>query len=364
MRYFRQQKIYLVYLCLVLFLTACQGSDLGNWVEQAIAPEVITPAPTFPASIDPKPVVLPANFPPNLPQPSGGSLIAVYQDNVSSWRVDRSPEVALTEYRQLLQAQNWQILQQSNQLVTATTQDLFVIAAIDSNSIEPKPQLIISYFPYRPTAESIIPPVPPAPEETVILGYVEDLQKIPSLGISPDLDLASPVTRREYVRWLVRSNNYLFGKRPSRQIRLAKVTEAPIFADVPENDPDFPEIQGLVNSGFLARSAQFRPDQPLTREEMVHLKIPFDLGQLPPPIEFNQLQARWRFQDTDKISAYAQRAIGADAQLGDSANIRRSFGFTSLFQPQRPVSRLEALASLWYFGTPTDGISARSATKS
>jgi hypothetical protein len=342
-----QGKIYLVWLvALMLCVTGCQGSDLGNWMEQAIAPDIATIVAT-PAPMQ-TPLV-PPNFPANLPQPTNGKLIAVHADNVLSWQMDRSPEAVLTEYAQLLQAQNWQIGQRSPQFVTAQTKDLWVIASV--HSIEQKSQLLISYFPYKQDKPTPATPVP---------SYVQDLQKITALDMAPDLDLAEPIKRREYARWLVRTNNYLFQNRPSRQVRLAPVKELPTFADVPPTDPDFPEIQGLANGGFVARNPLFRPEDPLTREEMVQMKIPFDLGQLPPPIEPKQLEERWRFQDTKQISAYAQRAIAADALLGDSSNIRRSFGFTSLLQPQRPVSRKEALASLWYFGTPTDGISARS----
>jgi hypothetical protein len=45
------------------------------------------------------------------------------------------------------------------------------------------------------------------------------------------------------------------------------------------------------------------------------------------------------------------------------ANIRRVFGFTTLFQPKKSVTRAEAAASLWYFGVQDQGLSAKDAVQ-
>ena len=49
--------------------------------------------------------------------------------------------------------------------------------------------------------------------------------------------------------------------------------------------------------------------------------------------------------------------------MGDKSNVRRVFGYTTLFQPKKPVTRGEAAATLWYFGTEGEGISAVEAGK-
>ena len=54
----------------------------------------------------------------------------------------------------------------------------------------------------------------------------------------------------------------------------------------------------------------------------------------------------------------------ADFQNGDLSNIRRIFGYTTLFQPKKPVTRAEAAASLWYFGFQGDGITAQEVLES
>ena len=65
-----------------------------------------------------------------------------------------------------------------------------------------------------------------------------------------------------------------------------------------------------------------------------------------------------------RFDSLAVRALYADFQNGDRANVRRMFGYTALFQPLKPVTRAEAAASLWYFGFQGDGITAKEVLKS
>ena len=173
------------------------------------------------------------------------------------------------------------------------------------------------------------------------------------------------ITRREYVRWLVAANNRIYANKPGLQIRLAATTDQPAFQDVPKTDPDFPAIQALADAGLIpsplsgdATTVQFRPDAPLTRENLIFWKVPLDTRQVLPASTIETVQQTWGFQDTAKIDPKALRAVLADFQNGDRANIRRVFGYTTLFQPKKSVTRAEAAAALWYFGSQTEGISA------
>ncbi|NEP76930.1 MAG: S-layer homology domain-containing protein, partial [Okeania sp. SIO3B3] len=58
----------------------------------------------------------------------------------------------------------------------------------------------------------------------------------------------------------------------------------------------------------------------------------------------------------------ALRAVLADAE-NNFSNIRRVFGYTRLFRPDKTVSRAEAAAVLWYFGDQKEGISAQMALR-
>jgi hypothetical protein len=107
--------------------------------------------------------------------------------------------------------------------------------------------------------------------------------------------------------------------------------------------------------------ATFNPDAPVTREQLILWKIPLDTRQALPTTSIEAVQQTWGFQDAARIDPLALRAVATDFQNGSLANIRRVFGFTTLLQPQRPVTRAEAIATLWYFGAQGRGISAKDA---
>ncbi len=170
------------------------------------------------------------------------------------------------------------------------------------------------------------------------------------------------VTRRQYARWLATANNLVYGDRPSLKLRLAASTSEPAFRDVSATDPDFAVIQGLAEAGILPsnlsgaqQQISFKPNAPLTREELLLWKLPLDVRGALPPSNLEAVKEAWGFQDASKISTPAQRAVLADYQNGDQAVVRRVFGYTTLFQPNKPVTRAEAAAALAYFGSQ-DGV--------
>ncbi|NQE33024.1 S-layer homology domain-containing protein [Microcoleus asticus] len=209
--------------------------------------------------------------------------------------------------------------------------------------------------------------------------YVADLTQLEVLKVrsteSANFETASTlpkpnkiVTRRDYARWLVAANNQIYATRQAKQIRLAVDSSEPAFSDVPKTDPDFSAIQGLAEAGVIPSSlsgetkdVKFRPDAPLTRETMILWKVPLDTRQVLPTANIEGVKEKWGFQDASKIDSQASRAVLADFNNGDLANIRRVFGFTTLFQPKKSVTRAEAAASLWYFGVQDQGLSAKDA---
>lgn len=176
------------------------------------------------------------------------------------------------------------------------------------------------------------------------------------------------ITRREFARWLVAANNQIYAHRPGQQIRLASDTSQPAFQDVPRTHPDFPSIQALAEAGLIpspltgdSTAVLFRPDAPLTRENLMLWKVPLDTRQALPTASLDAVQQTWGFQDAAKIEPRALRAILADFQNSEQSNIRRVFGYTTLFQPKKPVTRAEAAVTLWYFGSQGEGLSAKEA---
>ncbi len=189
-------------------------------------------------------------------------------------------------------------------------------------------------------------------------------------AITKSFEPSRNVTRREYARWLVAANNAMYANNPAKQIRLASASTQSTFSDVSNTDVDFPVIQGLAEAGLIpsplsgdSTAVLFQPDAPLTREQLILWKIPLDTRQALPAANLEAVKETWGFQDTGKIDPKALRAVLADFQNGEQSNIRRVFGFTTLFQPKRPVSRAEAAAALAYFGTQGEGISAAEALK-
>jgi hypothetical protein len=174
-----------------------------------------------------------------------------------------------------------------------------------------------------------------------------------------------PIRRRDFARWLLAANNQLFGDRPGQRLRLGSADQ-PAFQDVPLSDPDFAIIQGLAEAGIIASplsgqatQVNFRPDAPLTRETVLRWKVPLDYRQPLPVASVAAVEETWGFQDATQIDPDSLPAVLADYQNGDASNIRRAFGYTTLLQPKRLVTRAEAAAIVWYFGYQGDGRSAR-----
>ena len=174
------------------------------------------------------------------------------------------------------------------------------------------------------------------------------------------------MTRGEYARWLIAANNRYYADNPGKKIYLATKTSQPAFNDINPKHPDFAAIQSLAEAGLIpsrltedSTNLLFRPDAPLTRADLVTWKVPLDTRKSLPKASIQAIEESWGFQDVADIDSSATRALYDDFQNGDRSNVRRIFGYTTLFQPKKPVTRAEAAASLWYFGFQGDGITAK-----
>ncbi len=218
-----------------------------------------------------------------------------------------------------------------------------------------------------------------APEDLRV--YIEDLAALGILSASGDepnrsgetranqsrtaFNPNAPIRRREYAQWLLMANNVFYGDRPSRKIRPAPSSTTPVFQDVSQSARGYDAIQGLAEAGLIpstlsgeSTATSFRPDASLTRETLIAWKVPLDRRGSLPTATVEAIKETWGFQDAASIAPIALQAVLADYQNGDNANILRAFGYTTLFQPQKAVTRAEAAAVLWHFGYQGDGISA------
>jgi hypothetical protein len=182
----------------------------------------------------------------------------------------------------------------------------------------------------------------------------------PNMPVGQSFEPNRSISRRLFARWLLAVNNALYADTPARQVRLGNGPS--VFVDVSMTDADGPTIQGLAEAGVIPSALttdspmrRFEPDRLLSREDLLLWKVPLDSRQGLPKADLAMVKEVWGFEDGAKISPRALRAVLADYQNGDQSVIRRVFGFTTLLQPRKPVSRAEAALALAYFGAQDQG---------
>ncbi|CAM0878445.1 unnamed protein product [Alopecurus aequalis] len=181
--------------------------------------------------------------------------------------------------------------------------------------------------------------------------------------IEPGAQSGDLCTRREYARWLVVASNCLSRNTYSKvcpAMYIENVSEL-AFDDVTTEDPDFPFIQGLAEAGLisskLSRSDMnisenvqnshyfFSPESPLSRRDLVSWKMALDKRQLP-EVDKTSLYKTSGYIDIDNIDSAAWPALAADLGAGDQSITALAFGFTRLFQPNKPVTKGQAALAL------------------
>ncbi|MEA5566437.1 S-layer homology domain-containing protein [Anabaena sp. UHCC 0399] len=426
----KRPAIFFSLAVLLTSLTACTNAPTAKNLEQSLAadprlkknPVVLgqSPADKSASGQNEPSVQLPADFPKDIPIYPNAKLEEITPVSSTDKRVltrwlSSDPSNIITSfYRNQFQSNDWQILQQPTDDVEGSFEvrrnDLLVKVSIQPQSVtNPAPNqpqtstlLKIEYVPNdkATSATNNIPPAQatqsPGTSETLtaqefsdlnkvsqpIKQYIQDLaelgvfsadssnNKTNSTTTTNEFEASKIITRREYARWLMTTNNAMYANNPAKQIRPASESVQPTFSDVSPQDLDFPAIQGLAEAGLIpsplsgdSTAVLFRPDAPLTREQLVLWKVPLDTRQALPNANLEAVKETWGFQDVGKIDPKSLRAVLADFQNGEQSNIRRVFGYTTLFQPKKPVTRAEAAAALWYFGTQGEGISATEALK-
>ncbi|CAJ2666758.1 unnamed protein product [Trifolium pratense] len=181
--------------------------------------------------------------------------------------------------------------------------------------------------------------------------------------IEPDVQPGDLCTRREYARWLVSASGALSRNTVSKvypAMYIDNVTEL-AFDDITAEDPDFSSIQGLAEAGLIESRLSrrdvelsagednspffFSPDSPLSRQDLVSWKMTLEKRQLP-EADRKILHQVSGFIDTDKIHPNACPALVADLSSGEQGIIALAFGYTRLFQPDKPVTKAQAAIAL------------------
>ncbi|KAI8564829.1 hypothetical protein RHMOL_Rhmol03G0212700 [Rhododendron molle] len=180
--------------------------------------------------------------------------------------------------------------------------------------------------------------------------------------IEPEVQPGDLCTRREYARWLVSASSTLSRNTVSKvypAMYIENVTEL-AFDDITPEDPDFPSIQGLAEAGLISSklsrrdmsssdedqsSLCFSPESILSRQDLVSWKMALEKRKLPDADKkiLHQLSG---FIDIDKINPDACPALVADLSAGENGIIALAFGYTRLFQPDKPVTNAQAAIAL------------------
>ncbi|XP_027103769.2 uncharacterized protein [Coffea arabica] len=181
--------------------------------------------------------------------------------------------------------------------------------------------------------------------------------------IEADVQPGDLCTRREYARWLLSASSALSRSTVSKvypAMYIENVTEL-AFDDITAEDPDFQSIQGLAEAGLISsklsrRDMQssldddpqpifFSPESPLTRQDLVSWRMALEKKQLP-VVDKKTVQQLSGFIDIDKINPDAWPAVVADLAAGEHGIMALSFGYTRLFQPDKPVTKAQAAIAL------------------
>ncbi|WP_224410532.1 S-layer homology domain-containing protein [Oscillatoria salina] len=381
-------------------LSSCSGGDAEKWF--AADPQLKENQPVIASSPETdrptqSTTKLPDDFPQQIPlYPQAKILNVKSEDTLGKVQIlwaSAAPSNEIEQfYQEQFQSDNWEIVQEftaannsDEKTAIARQGELQVKVAVASPTSESSSEaegattFALEYQQGTNVATAETENPEPEAENTTTESEFTDLEQIPEITQKYIQDLANlgvfdldgnfepnkTITRREYVEWLVKANNLFYQNNPGKQVRLSSTVNQPAFADVPTSDPGFPEIQGLAEAGIIPSrltgdgvAVQFRPNAPLTREALIAWKVPLDSRSGLPTASIEAIEKTWGFQDAAKIDPKVQRSLLADFQNGEQANVRRVFGYTTLFQPQKPVTRAEAATALWYFGYQGEGISA------
>ena len=375
---------YFILSLLFPFITACSNID-GLEDRFSPNPELTDKQ----ENITPSALEIPQDFPKIIPQ-YGNSQLQEISDNLSDkqglirWSSSDSLEQINKFYQEQFKSNTWEITQPFNNednTLIAEKEGLEVklsfLAANNGNT-----DYTINYQSLN-ASNSSTTEEPVTSSQTKnndskninnipqsLTSYVKDISQLGTINFNNSenktIDGNTIINRRTYARWLVETYNKFHENNSAKQLRLGVNTSQPAFSDVSTNDPDFAIIQGLAEAGIIpsrltgnSSASLFRPDTPLNREDLLTWKVPLDTGKGLPKASLDNIKETWGFQDTTQIDTKAIRALYADFQNGEQSNVRRIFGYTTLFQPKKGVTLAEAAASLWYFGYQGDGLSAQ-----
>lgn len=343
----------------LLFLLGCSGNE--NLASRFAPDASLSPNDTTAVEGADTTITLP--YPVTVPIYDNAEIIKTAEKEVF-WTSSDPINVILDYYKRELEQKQWQVAVTENNLLTATNVEenfnLTMTFSVQGNQTE-----------YKMLGAEITPTATEETSETskttlnVEINPENPLAILQQKGIveSSALQPQEIITRREFARWLFKTNNRLYADTVGNVIKEAGANSQSVFSDINNDDPDFGIIQGLAEAGIIpssltkdASASNFQPSAPLTRGDLLNWKIPLDFRrERVDNVTIDSVKDTWGFQDVNDLSPQLWRNLYLDWQNGDNANIRRAFGFTTLFQPQKSVTKNEAGIVLLRMGNQGDG---------
>ncbi|MGV8121559.1 MAG: S-layer homology domain-containing protein [Candidatus Xenobiia bacterium LiM19] len=163
-----------------------------------------------------------------------------------------------------------------------------------------------------------------------------------------------PISRSEYIRWLVRTNNVFFPTETGNFIKVAQSGDS-TFRDVTPENPDWKWIQGMANAGYIIGydEVNFKPEKEISREEMMAIRCGLeynitlkDIERIEKNLAIYKKDLEERFNDASKIE---RKYVAAYFKDMDSSFLifRSAFGTTRILLPQKKLTREEAVSTMW-----------------
>ncbi|CAN1296240.1 hypothetical protein LINPERPRIM_LOCUS23082 [Linum perenne] len=135
---------------------------------------------------------------------------------------------------------------------------------------------------------------------------------------------------------------------------------ATAFDDVNIDDPDFPFIQALAEAGIIPSKlssaslfsdiaedgiSYFYPDRYLSRKDMINWRTQLEYG-ISPGTKEQMSRIRADYIDVKAITSDASPEFFTDMLAGEKSIIRKVFGQSRRFQPNKPATKAQAAVAL------------------
>ncbi|MCL7041426.1 hypothetical protein MKW94_001789 [Papaver nudicaule] len=176
--------------------------------------------------------------------------------------------------------------------------------------------------------------------------------------VEDDIKAHELCTRREYARWLVKANSVL-ERNPKNRISASMLLAGSLveaFDDVSLEDPDYWSIQALAEAGLVQsklsikssdqnKSVNYFPESFISRFDLLNWKAQLDHSSIP-GIEEKMSRKKVNLMDVKAISDDASVALFMDLEAGDNSVLRKVFGQSRRFQPDKPATVAQAAVAL------------------